>query len=148
MILSGASFEYIKTQTAGAKNNVGIITLNRPKALNALCGGLISEVVQALERFEADENIGAIVLTGSEKAFAAGADIKEMINNDYSKCVKARFLSDWNKIGEIAKPIIAAVNGYAVSVKMFCYVCSDAQLFDSLFTVYICLVECSIVPLF
>lgn len=71
--------------------------------------------MQALERFEADDNIGAIVLTGSEKAFAAGADIKEMINNDYSKCVKGSFLADWNRIGEIAKPVIAAVNGYAVS---------------------------------
>lgn len=110
-----SNYEYIKTETAGAKNNVGIIQLNRPKALNALCKGLMSEVAQALEKFEADRSIGAIIITGSEKAFAAGADIKEMLNNTYSDCIKENFLNEWNRVSQTAKPVIAAVNGYAVS---------------------------------
>lgn len=99
----------------GAKNNVGVITLNRPKALNALCKGLMSEVAQALEKFDNDGSIGAIVITGSEKAFAAGADIKEMLNTTYSDCVRENFLTEWNRVSQTAKPVIAAVNGYAVS---------------------------------
>lgn len=82
------------------------------------------EVAQALDKFESDASIGAIVITGSEKAFAAGADIKEMIGNEYSKVVKGNFLSHWNRVSESAKPIIAAVNGYAVS--QLCYVCGDS----------------------
>lgn len=93
---------------------MGIITLHRPKALNALCKGLMTEVAQALDKFEADRSIGAIIITGSEKAFAAGADIKEMLNNTYADCVRENFLTDWNRVTEISKPVIAAVNGYAV----------------------------------
>lgn len=119
MIFSAPSYEYIKTQTVGAKNNVGVITLNRPKALNALCKGLMTEVAQALDQFETDRNIGAIIITGSEKAFAAGADIKEMLNNTYANCVRDNFLSDWNRVSQTSKPVIAAVNGYAVSVLFF-----------------------------
>jgi enoyl-CoA hydratase len=109
------SFEFIKTDTAGEKKNVAVITLNRPKALNALCGPLMTEVAKALDIFEADGTIGAIVITGSEKAFAAGADIKEMQNNTYSQCILGNFLSDWTRVAKAQKPIIAAVNGYAVS---------------------------------
>lgn len=101
-------------EKAGAQSNVGLITLNRPKALNALCDKLMQEVADALDGFESDDSIGAIVITGSEKAFAAGADIKEMINNDYSKCVRGNFLSHWNRVSQSFKPVIAAVNGYAV----------------------------------
>lgn len=91
-----------------------MITLNRPKALNALCNSLMLELKSALEVYEADEKIAAIVLTGSEKAFAAGADIKEMQNNTYSKCILKNFLSDWTRVAQCQKPTIAAVNGYAL----------------------------------
>ncbi|KAJ8986169.1 hypothetical protein NQ317_005643 [Molorchus minor] len=108
------NLEYIKLSKAGAKNNVGIITLNRPKALNALCNGLMQEVANALDVLEADSSIGAIIITGSEKAFAAGADIKEMANNTYSQCIAGNFLSHWNRVSKSVKPVIAAVNGYAL----------------------------------
>jgi enoyl-CoA hydratase len=70
--VAGASYEFITAETRGEKKNVGVITLNRPKALNALCEGLMREVNDAVEKFEKDENVGALVITGSEKAFAAG----------------------------------------------------------------------------
>lgn len=108
------AFEYVKISKAGAKNNVGIIQLNRPKALNALCDGLMWEVAKALDVLEKDNDVGAIIITGSEKAFAAGADIKEMQNNTYAKCLGANFLGHWNRVSESVKPVIAAVNGYAV----------------------------------
>lgn len=99
---------------AGEKNNVALVTLNRPKALNALCNGLMTELSQALQQFDKDDKIAAIVLTGSEKAFAAGADIKEMQNNTYAQCIRGNFLSDWTNVARIQKPVIAAVNGYAL----------------------------------
>lgn len=104
----------IKKDVAGEKGNVGLITLNRPKALNALCGQLMTELSQALTEFESDAGIGAIVITGSEKAFAAGADIKEMQGNTYSQCITGNFLADWTKVANTRKPTIAAVNGYAL----------------------------------
>lgn len=107
--------QYIKTEKVGAKRNVAVITLNRPKALNALCNGLMQEVADALDLYEGDKEVGAIVITGNEKAFAAGADIKEMQNNTYATNVSGNFLSHWNRVAESVKPIIAAVNGYAVS---------------------------------
>ncbi|GAB0099975.1 enoyl-CoA hydratase, mitochondrial [Sergentomyia squamirostris] len=111
---SAPAYEFIKVDKAGEKSNVGLITLNRPKALNALCNGLMKEVSQALDSFEADKNVGAIVITGSEKAFAAGADIKEMQNNTYSQCILGNFLQDWTRVARAQKPVIAAVNGYAL----------------------------------
>ncbi|XP_018572039.1 enoyl-CoA hydratase, mitochondrial [Anoplophora glabripennis] len=111
---AAASFEFIKVAKAGAKNNVGIITLNRPKALNALCNGLMEEVANAFDVLEADSSVAAIIITGSEKAFAAGADIKEMGNNTYSRCVAGNFLGHWNRVAAAYKPVIAAVNGYAL----------------------------------
>jgi len=109
-----SSFEYIKTEVTGDKQNVALITLNRPKALNALCNGLMKELSSALDSFEQNNQIGAIVLTGSEKAFAAGADIKEMQNNTYAQCIKGNFLNDWSRVSRCQKPIIAAVNGFAL----------------------------------
>lgn len=104
-------------EKSGEKSNVGLITLNRPKALNALCNGLIGELSQALDTLENDSNVGAIVITGSEKAFAAGADIKEMKDTTYSKCITSNFLNNWSRVAQTKKPVIAAVNGYAVSIK-------------------------------
>ena len=107
------------------KGHVGLITLNRPKALNALSNGLVSELGQALDAFEADEDIGAIVITGSEKAFAAGADIKEMASKSFTDCYLQDFItSGWEAVTKIRKPVIAAVAGFALGggceVAMMC----------------------------
>jgi len=93
---------------------VGQITLNRPKALNALSSELIAELNQALEKFEADENIGCMIITGSEKAFAAGADIKEMQPKSYMDVYLGDFLTSWEYVSRTRKPVIAAVAGYAL----------------------------------
>ena len=96
------------------KGRTGIITLNRPRALNALNGQLITEMNAALDRFDADSNIGCIILTGSEKAFAAGADITEMKDKTFTQVTQEDFLWDWDHITAIRKPVIAAVAGYAL----------------------------------
>mgnify|MGYP000878042503 CR=1 FL=1 len=105
------SDETIITETRG---KVGIITLNRPKALNALNGQLITEMNAALDRFDADSKIAVIILTGSDKAFAAGADIREMKDKTFAQVTEEDFLRDWDHITRIRKPIIAAVAGYAL----------------------------------
>jgi len=121
---SSPQYEYIKTDTAGTEGRVGVVTLNRPKALNALCAGLMDELIKALNEFDNDPSVGAIVVTGSEKAFAAGADIKEMQNRDFQSNYKENFLEWWSNITLVRKPIIAAVNGYALGggceVAMMC----------------------------
>ncbi|XP_039927366.1 enoyl-CoA hydratase, mitochondrial [Hirundo rustica] len=111
---AGAAFQYLLVQKTGAQKNVGLIQLNRPKALNALCEGLMAELRRALEAMESDPEVGAIVLTGSEKAFAAGADIKEMQNKTFQENYNSGFLAGWDKVSVVRKPIIAAVNGYAL----------------------------------
>jgi enoyl-CoA hydratase len=105
-------YEHILTEipTPG----VGLIRFNRPKALNALNTQLIHETFHALLEFERDETIGAMVLTGSEKAFAAGADIKEMAGKTYVEMFTGDQLTDWSAFNKIGKPIIAAVSGYAL----------------------------------
>ncbi|MFA6314275.1 MAG: enoyl-CoA hydratase-related protein, partial [Sterolibacterium sp.] len=109
------SFENILVETRGSKNSVGLITLNRPKALNALNDALIDEVGAALDGFEADEAIGAIVITGSDKAFAAGADIAAMKDWGHMDVYKANYISrNWDRVARCRKPIIAAVAGYAL----------------------------------
>ncbi len=106
------AYEVIKTETRGP---VGLITLNRPKALNALNAQLTEELARALDAMEADEDIGAIVLTGSEKAFAAGADIKEMAAKDYMDVYLEDFITkNWGRASTCRKPVIAAVAGYAL----------------------------------
>src|SRR5690349_7139023 len=105
------AYETILTETKG---RVGLITLNRPAALNALNDQLIGEVNQALDAFEADEGVGAVVVTGSEKAFAAGADIKEMQSKTYIEAYKADFIASWERITRCRKPVIAAVAGFAL----------------------------------
>ncbi|KAF7315280.1 hypothetical protein MIND_00042400 [Mycena indigotica] len=106
------SYNYILV--AKPEPSVSLITLNRPKALNALSSPLFEELNKALKDADDDDAIGAIVLTGSEKAFAAGADIKEMQNKTYADAFKTRFLGDWAQLFTIRKPIIAAVSGYAL----------------------------------
>jgi enoyl-CoA hydratase len=106
------TFEYLIVETKGA---VGLITLNRPQALNALNAALVGELKQALDAFEADSAIGAILLTGSEKAFAAGADIKEMKDRNFADVYLADFITkDWERLAHCRKPTLAAVAGYAL----------------------------------
>ena len=97
------------------KERVGVVTLNRPKQLNALNAKLMQELGQALYELDADEAIGAIVITGNEKAFAAGADIAAMKDFDYMEAFKSNYITrDWEHIRNIRKPVIAAVAGYAL----------------------------------
>ena len=107
------------------RGGVGIVTLNRPKALNALNAALIAELGRALDDFEADPAIAAIVLTGSDKAFAAGADIKEMVDKTYMQAYGEDFItSGWERVAQCRKPVIAAVAGFALGggceVAMMC----------------------------
>ena len=104
-------YENIIVETKG---KVGIIMLNRPKALNALNSVLITELNSALKNFETDQNIGAIILTGNEKAFAAGADIREMKDKTFEDVTSQNFLHDWDYINTVTKPLIAAVSGFAL----------------------------------
>jgi enoyl-CoA hydratase len=104
--------EHIVVETRGA---AGLITLNRPAALNALCDALMIELGAALRAFEADDTVGAIVITGSEKAFAAGADIKEMKDKSFADVAADDFIGNrWETVLEIRKPVIAAVAGFAL----------------------------------
>jgi enoyl-CoA hydratase len=100
------AYETILTDTRG---RIGVITLNRPKALNALNAQLMTEMNAALDAFQADPNVAVIVLSGNDKAFAAGADIREMKDKTYEQVKAENFLSDWDHFGTIRKPIIAAV---------------------------------------
>ncbi|BCG97729.1 enoyl-CoA hydratase [Mesorhizobium sp. 131-2-1] len=105
------TYETIIVETRG---KVGLITLNRPKALNALNSQVMAEVVAAVSGFGADAGIGAIVITGSEKAFAAGADIKEMQSIAFVDAYTQDFFVGWEELTRMRKPIIAAVAGYAL----------------------------------
>merc|ERR1712203_42700 len=110
--LSTNTWQHIKTERRGTDDRVGLVALNRPKALNALCGPLMQELTQALEEWDKDPSIGAMVLTGNEKAFAAGADIKEMQDEDFAFLYMNSKADVWSKVSETRKPVIAAVNGY------------------------------------
>jgi enoyl-CoA hydratase len=104
---------------------VGVITLNRPQALNALSAALISELASALDDFESNAAIGAIVLTGGEKVFAAGADVKEMMTKTYPQIYLDDFITNgWERVGQCRKPVVAAVAGFALGggceVAMMC----------------------------
>ena len=106
------AFEHILVETRGS---VGLITLNRPKAMNALCADLAREIAEAVNAYEADDAIGALVVTGSEKAFCAGADIKEMQSKSYMDVYKEDFITvNWERLSQCRKPVIAAVAGYAL----------------------------------
>ena len=105
------AYETLLVETRGA---VALVTLNRPKALNALNAKVIAELERALAGFDADPEIAAVVLTGSEKAFAAGADIREMMDKGFVEAFGSDFIGPWARIAEHRKPIIAAVAGYAL----------------------------------
>jgi len=106
------SYEFILTEQKG---RVGVVTLNRPKQLNALNAKLMQELAQALYAYDADQGIGAILITGNEKAFAAGADIAAMKDFSYMDAYMADYITrDWEHMRRIRKPVIAAVSGYAL----------------------------------
>jgi enoyl-CoA hydratase len=106
------AYQNILTETRG---RVGLVTLNRPSVLNALNDALMNELGEALEIFDADENIGAMVVTGNDKAFAAGADIAAMKDLSYMDVFKSEFITrNWERVRGVRKPVIAAVAGYAL----------------------------------
>lgn len=120
------AYENILVETRG---RVGLITLNRPKALNALNDALMDELGTALKAFDADDDIGAIVLTGSEKAFAAGAEIGMMATYSYMDVYKGDYITrNWETVRQIRKPIIAAVAGFALGGG-----CELAMMCDTIF---------------
>ena len=104
-------YQCIQTET---RERVALITLDRPKALNAINAELVRELAEALDGCERDDGIGAIVLTGSGKAFAAGADIKEMLAREFADVVRHDFIEPWECLSRGRKPIVAAVAGYAL----------------------------------
>lgn len=112
--------EAVKSETetfvlVEVRGNVGLITLNRPRVFNALCDALTTQLTSALDALEANDAVGAIVLTGNDKAFAAGADIKEMKNRSFTDVYLSDFITtSWERITRCRKPIIAAVAGYAL----------------------------------
>jgi enoyl-CoA hydratase len=96
------------------RGRVGLIRLHRPQALNALNSALMRELAAAVDAFEADDNIGCMLITGSEKAFAAGADIKEMAGKSFTEVYFEDFIATWHRVAEARKPVIAAVAGFAL----------------------------------
>ena len=105
------TYTTILTETRG---RVGIVTLNRPKAMNAFNLQMLGELFDALDGFEKDQSVGAIIVTGNEKAFAAGADIKEMAESSYVEMLTSGHVQIWDRIRSINKPVIAAVSGWAL----------------------------------
>src|SRR5258707_4027445 len=105
------TYQHLIVETKG---RVGVIRLNRPPALNALNAALMSELAAAIDGFEADADIGCMVITGSEKAFAAGADIKEMASKTYMDAFMGDFAAQWDRVARARKPVIAAVAGFAL----------------------------------
>ncbi|GLI25155.1 enoyl-CoA hydratase [Xanthobacter flavus] len=122
------AYDFIQTRVAG---RVGWITLDRPEALNALNAAMVSEIVRALAGFGADPDIGCVVLTGSDRAFAAGADIKEAAGRSYPETFLENFLASWDAIAHLRKPLVAAVAGYALGggceIMMMCDVIIAAE---------------------
>jgi enoyl-CoA hydratase len=105
------SYENIIVETRG---RVGLIRLNRPQALNALNRALLRELGEAVEAFDADDKIGCMVITGSDKAFAAGADIKEMVDKTFIEAFLGNLAATWDRVAHVRKPVIAAVAGFAL----------------------------------
>ncbi len=105
------AYENIQVETKG---RVGIIRLHRPAALNALNAALVAEMIAAIDEFEANTDIGCLLITGSDKAFAAGADIKEMVNKTYQQANMEDFGGGKDRIARCRKPVVAAVAGFAL----------------------------------
>jgi enoyl-CoA hydratase len=105
------SYENILVETRG---RVGLIRLNRPQALNALNRALLRELGEAVDAFDADDKIGCMVITGSDKAFAAGADIKEMVDKTFIEAFLGNLAATWDRVAHVRKPVIAAVAGFAL----------------------------------
>src|SRR5215467_9550201 len=105
------SYQNIVVETKG---RVGTIRLNRPQALNALNKALIDELTRAVEAFDTDDKIGCMLVTGNEKAFAAGADIKEMTDKPFIEAYLGDFVSNWDAVARARKPVVAAVSGFAL----------------------------------
>ncbi len=103
-----------KTLKTEIKNNVGIITLDRPEAMNALCEELAIELTDAIETFDQSPDVHVLILTGNDKAFAAGADIKEITPKSFNDVYKDDFIFKWECVARCRKPIIAAISGYAL----------------------------------
>ena len=129
------SYEMIQTDMR--EGAIGFITLNRPQALNALCKQLIEELEDVLDQWEVDPAIKVVIITGSERAFAAGADIKEMLPKSYMDVYLNDFIaSDWHRLSTFRKPVIAAVSGYAIGggceIAMMCdiIIASDTAKFS------------------
>eukprot|EP00573_Skeletonema_grethae_P005166 CAMPEP_0201696812 /NCGR_PEP_ID=MMETSP0578-20130828/8344_1 /ASSEMBLY_ACC=CAM_ASM_000663 /TAXON_ID=267565 /ORGANISM="Skeletonema grethea, Strain CCMP 1804" /LENGTH=370 /DNA_ID=CAMNT_0048182843 /DNA_START=101 /DNA_END=1213 /DNA_ORIENTATION=- len=114
------SYDHILVETRFPEDNsvvgggVGVISLHRPKALNALCDALFDDLIHAVRAFDNDDDIGCIVITGSGKAFAAGADISEMSKKEFADVYKKNMFAQWADITKVSKPIIAAINGFAL----------------------------------
>uniref|UniRef100_A0A8C5H3Y1 Enoyl-CoA hydratase, mitochondrial n=1 Tax=Gouania willdenowi TaxID=441366 RepID=A0A8C5H3Y1_GOUWI len=113
-LLSCAQNNYILVEKRGEKRNVGFIQLNRPEAYNALCDDMMTEMGNALDAFEVDKDIGAIVITGSDHIFAVCADNEEMQNRATKEYLRRNVLDHWNRVSTVKKPVIAAVNGFAL----------------------------------
>ena len=105
------NMEFVKAEKVGTDGRVGLVTLNRPKALNALNDSLLDDLMTSLRYFDSDPEVGAMVLTGSDKSFAAGADIKTMQDKDFAQMYQGQVLKSLDMIPSIKKPIVAAVNG-------------------------------------
>jgi enoyl-CoA hydratase len=103
-----------ETIVVEARGRVGLIRLNRPQALNALNSAVMRELSHAVDTFEADDGIGCMIITGSDKAFAAGADIKEMADKEFTEVFLGDFVATWHRVADARKPVIAAVAGFAL----------------------------------
>jgi enoyl-CoA hydratase/carnithine racemase len=111
------SYDYVTVHrhlNEQGENGVGLITLNRPKALNALCDALFDDLIHAGRALDEDDHIGCMVVTGSQKAFAAGADIQEMSTRSFDEVYKKNQFAQWAQFTTLKKPVIAAVNGFAL----------------------------------
>lgn len=121
-------FETILTESA---DGIAVITINRPKALNALNQQVLEDIATAAEQFDADDAVKAIIITGTDRAFAAGADIKQMAELDFATAFKTDFFAGWSRLTSVRKPTIAAVNGFALGggceVAMMCDILIASQ---------------------
>lgn len=113
---SSSKCQYVMAEKVGKKCNVGLIQFNRPKVFNVFCDRMVTELVESIAAYDADDAVGAIVVTGSVRVFSAGADIKEMFDNTYSTNLKIGIIQQLDNLNKCRKPIIAAVNGLTLGI--------------------------------